>query len=201
MPYKDIQDIALSEGGYDIMALVRSESGTYIVKNGHPLSLLDESYLSGTYQSNGSHSVWISRKDALSTLIYDGARVGAEYDEIREVFLEENGGYYAYFARPKGEKHYCLITKYHGNLCGLSGYMNPRLSADGSSILYAGLSSGKWGIYRNTDIIVRETHYDNTDISHDYAFFDTTNPRTYLFVKRDLTTKKYILIKNGKRLP
>lgn len=79
--------------------------------------------------------------------------------------------------------------------------MNPRFSADGSSILYAGYKDDVWGIYRNTDVLVRNTGYSNTDISGDYVFFDVTNPRTYLFVKKDISTGKYILIKNGKTLP
>lgn len=38
-------------------------------------------------------------------------------------------------------------------------------------------------------------------ISGDYVFFDITNPRTYLFVKKDVQTHTYTLIKNGKILP
>lgn len=79
--------------------------------------------------------------------------------------------------------------------------MNPRLSADGSSILYAGLHEGIWSIYRNTEVLVKNTNYSNSDVSRDYVFFDITNPRTYLFVKKDTLTHKYTLIKNGKNLP
>ena len=79
--------------------------------------------------------------------------------------------------------------------------MNPRLSPDGSSIIYAGYQDGIWNIYRNTEVIVKNTHYVNSDISGDYVFFDITNPRTYLFIKKDISTGKYSLIKNGKNLP
>lgn len=59
------------------------------------------------------------------------------YDDVREVFLEKSGKSYAYFAKPVTSMRYCLYTKYRGTICGFDGYMNPRLSADGSSILYA----------------------------------------------------------------
>ncbi len=162
---------------------------------------MDPGYISGSYQSNGSHSVYKIRKEGAYLLAYDGEILTQSYDEIREIFLEKNGGYYAYFARPLGGTEYCLFTKYRGNICGLDGYMNPSFSADGASILYAGYKDNLWSIYRNTDKVVQNTGYSNTDISHDYVFFDITNPRTYLFVKKDIKTGKYILIKNGKILP
>ena len=115
--------------------------------------------------------------------------------------MEKNGGAYAYFARPFGGGKYCLFTKYRGNLCGLDGYMNPQFSADGSSILYAALYDGSWKIMRNTEVIVANTGYENSDITSDYVFLDTTNPRTYLFVKKDQSIGTYSLIKNGKKLP
>lgn len=53
--------------------------------------------------------------------------VSRDLTEVREIFLEEDGGSYAYFGRPIGEDRYCLFTRYKGNLCGLQGYMNPTL--------------------------------------------------------------------------
>lgn len=183
------------------MALVSESGSLSIVRNGMPYHLLETGYVSGSYQSNGSNYIYTVHRDGAYSLVYNGETIPQSYDEIREVFLEKNGGYYAYFARPIGGIEYCLFTKYRGNICGLDGYMNPRLSADGASILYAGYKDNVWSIYRNTDILVRNTGYANTDISGDYVFFDVTNPRTYLFVKKDTSTGKYILIKNGKTLP
>jgi hypothetical protein len=61
--------------------------------------------------------------------------------------------------------------------------MNPRLGADGSSVIYAGQKNGVWSLYRNTDIIIRNTGYKTlTNIENDYLFFDITNPRHYLFI-------------------
>ena len=74
------------------------------------------------------------------------------------------------------------------------------MSADGSSILYAGFHDGIWSIYRNTEVLVKNTNYSNGEVSGDYVFFDITNPRDYLFVKKNLQTSLYTLIKNGKNL-
>jgi hypothetical protein len=72
--------------------------------------------------------------------------------------------------------------------------MNPRLGADGSSIIYAGLSGGIWSIYRNTDTVVRDTGYTHADISNDYVFFDITNPKQYVFLENN--DGKYQVRKN-----
>jgi hypothetical protein len=64
-------------------------------------------------------------------MVYDGSFIPGKYEEIREIFLERSGNSYAYFGRPLGERKYCLFTRYRGNICGIEGYMNPRLSADG----------------------------------------------------------------------
>lgn len=167
------------------MSLVNASGTLQIVKNGKSIWNIEAGYQSGSYISNGSHNIYNISKDGQKKIVYDGQILPTGYDDIREIFLEKNGGYYAYFAKPIGGIKYCLFTKYRGNLCGLDGYMNPRLSADGSSIVYAGLQDGTWNIYRNTEILVKNTHYQNNTISGDYVFFDVTNPRTYLFVKKD----------------
>lgn len=200
--YEKVYSMNLSQWWYDIMSLVEStKQEKYIVKNNEIITRLDSSYISGSYISNGSHSIYQTTSEWSKRVVVDGQVLPGKYDEIREVFLEKNGGYYAYFAKPVGWIKFCLFTKYRGNLCGLDGYMNPRLSPDGSSIIYAGYQDGIWNIYRNTEVIVKNTHYVNSDISGDYVFFDITNPRTYLFIKKDISTGKYSLIKNGKNLP
>jgi hypothetical protein len=75
--------------------------------------------------------------------------------------------------------------------------MNPRLSADGGSILFAGLRDNVWSIYRNTGIVVQDTHYTKRNISDDYVFFDITNPRQYLFIEKQ-EDGWYMLRKNWK---
>jgi hypothetical protein len=63
--------------------------------------------------------------------------------------------------------------------------MNATQAAD-SSIMYAWLIDGAWGIYSNTVAKIRNTRYPNReDISRDYAFFDPTNPSYYLFIQWD----------------
>jgi hypothetical protein len=70
--------------------------------------------------------------------------------------------------------------------------MNPRLSPDGTSVIYAWFKDGVWWIYRNATPIIRNTGYPNRDdISQDYAFFDITNPNYYLFIRH--TDKWYQL--------
>jgi hypothetical protein len=100
-----------------------------------------------------------------------------------------------------GEEKWCLFTRYKWNLCGLEWYMNPRIWADGSSIIFAWRKDGIWNIYRNTDTLARDTGYNPTSVIFDYAFFDLTNPRTYLLISYDEKTKKYSYRKNGKALP
>ena len=116
-----------------------------------------ENYIRGTYESNGSHFLYVIEKDGEYRIVYDGSIIQGDFEEVRETFLERSGNSYGYFARPLGEKKYCLFTRYRGNICGLDGYMNPRLSADGGSILFAGLKNDIWSIYRNTGIIIRDS--------------------------------------------
>jgi hypothetical protein len=42
-----------------------------------------------------------------------------DFDEVREIFIQEDGNSYTFFARPVGDARYCLFTRYRGNLCGL----------------------------------------------------------------------------------
>lgn len=78
--------------------------------------------------------------------------------------------------------------------------MNPRLSADGGSVLYAAMIDGIWHIMRNTSIVTKNTGYTKVNIQHDYAFFDVTNPRQFVFISQE-DDGTYTLIKNGKKLP
>ncbi len=133
---------------------------------------------------NGTDSIYAAEQDGSIELVYDGAIIDRKFDEIREIFLDADSSGYVYFGRPLGEQSYCLYTRYRGNLCGLTGYMDPRPSPDGTSIVYAGLKDGNWGIYRNAIPIIRNTGYPNRgDISRDYVFFDITNPSYYLFIR------------------
>ncbi len=132
---------------------------------------------------NGTESLYAVERDGMIELIHNGTILDRKFDEIREVYLDTDGGGYAYFGRPLGESSYCIYTRYRGNLCGLTGYMNPRQAPD-SSIVYAAMVDGAWGIYRNTSPIIRNTGYmSREDISRDYVFFDITNPSYYLFIR------------------
>lgn len=75
--------------------------------------------------------------------------------------------------------------------------MNPKLGADGGSVIYAGYKDGTWKIYRNADVVVENTNYTSTSISKDYFFVDVTNPKKYVFYVYDASSGKYGIIKNG----
>ncbi len=196
-----ILDMKLSPTWSDSMILVENNGIKTIIKNGETVGTLPEDYITWSYQSNGvtySYNIW---KNNTVWIVINGQEIDKKYEEIRDVFLEDDGYAYAYFARPLGEETYCIFTRYNGNLCGLDAYMNPRLWADGSSILFAGKKDGNWGIYRNVEAIVKNTGYAQNDIQYDYLFLDTTTPRTFLFIKKDSNSGKYELIKNGILLP
>lgn len=149
---------------------------------------------------NWVHSMSGVESNGKKKLIFDGDLLWRDLEEVREIFIG-NDWSYAYFGRPLWETKYCLFTRYKWNKCGLSGYMNPRVWADGNSIIYAGYADNSWSIFRNSDKIIQNTGYDSQDNSHDYVFFDTTNPRTFLFIKKDMKTWQYIYIKNGITMP
>ena len=199
--YERVEKIDISRSGQSVTAIVASGSESILIKNGTTIGTLPANTLSGSYKSNGSHSLFITMQDGVKRVSHDMEIVSKDLQEVRETFVEEDGGSYAYFGRPIGEDTYCLFTRYKGNLCGLEGYMNPVLWADGGSIIFAGKKDGIWNIYRNSDIIVRDTGYTAKNIDYDYVYFDTTNPRTYLFIERDPTTRLYSYRKNGTLLP
>jgi hypothetical protein len=178
-----ISRIALSDDGESIMTVEKwTDDITYLAKNGNIVETLSPNMIPTTLEINGIDSIYAVEQDGTISIIQNSTLSDRKLDEVREVFLGTRTGGYAYFGRPLWEKNYCLYTRYHGNLCGLSGYMNPRIAPDGS-IVYAGLKDGNWGIYRDTNALVRNTGYPNTgDISRDYVFFDMTNPKSYLFI-------------------
>jgi hypothetical protein len=182
--YPEISHVSASSDGRSIMAIVGETDGSrYIMKNGVKIEQIASGYIEGTLRMNGTDSLYAIEKDGAVELIHNGTILDRKFDEIREVYLDTDGSGYVYFGRPLGESTYCVYTRYRGNLCGLSGYMNPRQAPD-SSVVYAGLRDGAWGIYRNAVAIIRNTGYPNRDdISRDYVFFDITNPIYYLFIR------------------
>jgi hypothetical protein len=178
-----ISRIALSDDGTSIMTVeIWTDGISYLTKNWDLMETLSPNMISTSLEINGIDRIYAVEQDETISIIHNGTLSDRKLDEVREIFLGTRAGGYAYFGRPLWEKNYCLYTRYHGNLCGLSGYMNPRIAPDGS-IVYAGLKDGNWGIYRDTNALVRNTGYPNTgDISRDYVFFDMTNPKSYLFI-------------------
>jgi hypothetical protein len=75
--------------------------------------------VSGSYISNGAHSLFVTEKEGIKKVIHDMEVVSRDLQEVRETFIEEDGGSYTYFGRPIGENTYCIFTRYRGNLCGL----------------------------------------------------------------------------------
>ncbi len=197
--FESVEKISLSPSGYDVMIAWQKNNKHIIIKNNDVPEEIKDWYVEKSYKSNGSHSIYKLHEWGIYRLVYDGIYLPGKYEEIREVFLERSGNSYEYFARPLWDNKYCLFTRYRGNICGIEGYMNPILSADGGSVLYAGLLDNIWGIYRNTSLIVKETGYTKRDIRNDYAFYDLTNPRVFLFIEKN-DDGTYSLLKNGERL-
>lgn len=183
-PHYEISHISASSDGRSVMALIWEPDGTrYIIKNDVKIEQIAPGYIEWTLRMNGTESLYAVERDGVVELIHNGTILDRKFDEIREVYLDTDGGGYVYFGRPLGESTYCIYTRYRGNLCGLTGYMNPRQAPD-SSVVYAALIDDAWGIYRNTSPIIRNTGYINReDISRDYVFFDITNPSYYLFIR------------------
>lgn len=200
-PYQNIVDISLSKSWYDSLARAITSSGENIIlKNWNPSDTMREWYQDNSWQANGSHYIYITREWSSYQIIYDWVSIWKELAEIREVFLEKSWNGYAYFSRQKWENTYCLFTRYRWSICGLEWYMNPRIGADGVSVIYAWYKNGTWWVYRNTDTIVRDTGYNRTNISDDYVFFDITNPKQYIFIEK-LWAEEYRIRKTGKIIP
>ena len=92
--------MTLSPSGKSVMAVVESSGSKLIIKNGEIVGTLGEGYITGSYRSNGSHSIALMEKNGLKHILYDGNVVGRDLEEIRETFLEKDSGSYAYFGRP-----------------------------------------------------------------------------------------------------
>ena len=131
---------------------------------------------------NGTTSLYTIEKDGAIMLVQDGNTLDRRFDEVREVFLGERGSDYAYFAKPLGENTYCFLSQYRGNLCGLTGYMNPRKNSNNSAVIFAGLKDGNWNIYSNSSLVVKNTGYTSQSVDRDYAFYDVDAPRYYMFI-------------------
>lgn len=198
--YTYLETYSLSPSGRSIISLGTRSWQLLIEKNGDMVMSVDKKELRW-FLSNGDNSLVLIERNGLFFLFFNNTLVGKDLEEVREIFLEKEWSTYAFFGRPLWVTKYCLYTRYKGNVCGLDGYMNPRLGADGSSVIFGGYKDKKWSLYRNTEMIVRDTGYTKENITNDYLFFDTTNPRTYLFAIKDTKNGTYSFLKNGKTLP
>jgi len=171
-----------------------------IYKDGTLWRNFDTWAIKNSFKTLGNHFIYQKEENNIKKIVYNDIPLSQELSEVREIFLQNNWSSYAFFWRPLGETKYCLFTRYRWNICGLEGYMNPRLGADGSSVIYAGLKDGTWSLYRNTDILVKNTGYRTlTTVENDYLFFDITNPRHYIFIIEQ-PDGKYILRKEWKEV-
>lgn len=199
--YDEILSLDVSENGENTLMIVRSGQKYSLIKNQTHKILLPQTVLPESTLSNGIHSLLISQEKWVKNVLYDGTTTDKDLQEIRERFLARDGSSYAYFGKPLWEEKWCLFTRYQGNMCGLEGYMNPTLGADGSSLLYLGKKDWVWSIYRNIDRIISLPDYNPKNIDRDYSFFDITNPRTSLIIEYMPEKNAYRYRKNGKILP
>lgn len=200
--YKNILRFALSHDETLMLVVERDAWEKMIIRDKVVIHTMNENYVSGTLQMNGNDTLYAIKNpdDGSFSLVMNGTILERKLDEVREIFLEKNSSGFAYFGRPQAEPQYCLFTRYKGNLCGLSGYMNPKFTPYSSDVIFAGLKDNTWKIYRNTNEFVKDINYTETkNIYGDFFFFDTTTPRYFLIVEKKWD--KYILNKMWKRLP
>lgn len=200
--YPGILRFSVAKDGALIFVAENADRARMVVKNNVVIHTMRDDYVQGSLQMNGNDTLYVIQNadDGSYSIIVNGTIMDRKLDEIREVFLDKNSNGFSYFGRLQGENRYCLFTRYKGNICNIDAYMNPNLEGDDAGIIFAGLRDGRWSIYRNTTEFISGINYGGkTDISHDYFFFDPTNPRYYLFVEK--TPQGYQLNKQGKRLP
>jgi hypothetical protein len=104
--------MAISENGYDTMALISSDDTYLVYKNKNIVYTGSNPSIRTSWKSNGSNFISLEKKENIYRINFNGGILPKELEEVRELFLEENGGSYAYFARPIGEKKWCLFTRY-----------------------------------------------------------------------------------------
>lgn len=181
-----IGNISISKDGSSVMyTLKNTDDSISIIKNGIEIEKISKDYIINSLQMNGNNSIYKINQDGSIRIVYNGIILDRKFDEIREIFLDQESNWFVYFWRPLWEQKYCVYTRYRWNLCWIDAYMNPRLSADGASIVYAAFRNGSWWIYRNASPVISNTWYPNPDdISQDYAFYDITNPNYYLFIRK-----------------
>jgi hypothetical protein len=181
----NIIDNTLVFDGKNIMYIGMIEWKKKIIKNKVVIEEIQDNVIEESIQLNGRNSIYAIEQDWSIWLVYNWVMLDRKFDEIREIYLEKNSDWYVYFGRPLWERTYCLYTRYRGNICWISGYMNPKISADGSSIIYAAIKDNMWWIYRNASPIISNTWYPVLkNIENDYVFFDITNPSYYVFIHK-----------------
>lgn len=198
--YFGILRFLVSENENLTLVIENENNEKFITKNDTIIHKINSNYINWSLQINESNSIYkIKNEDSSYWLVVNWVILDRKLDEIREIFLEKNSSGYSFFGKPQGEKYYCFFTRYKGNLCGLSGYMNPEFEADGSGVIFAGLRNWKWSIYRNITEFIKDLNYTkNNNFYSDYFFFDTTNPRYFLIVSKD--NEKYTFNKMWKIL-
>jgi hypothetical protein len=61
---------------------------------------------------NGNDSMYAIEHDTTIEVIHNGTLLDRKFDEIREIFIENESSNFIYFGRPLGEKTYCLYTRF-----------------------------------------------------------------------------------------
>lgn len=100
--YSKIHALNISPTGDHWMVAADMHSHTQdvsLVKDGEFQFSLRSSRVVGSLMMNGFHSLYqIKHEDGSISVVFDGAISDRKLDEIREIYLDSNGGY-AYFGR------------------------------------------------------------------------------------------------------
>lgn len=197
--YPGILRYEISENWAIILVAEDHNHTKIVVKDGVVIHTISEDYVRGTLQMNASEVLYavLNQENNTYSIVINGSKIDRELAEIREIFLEKNSNGFAYFGRMPNENSYCLFTRYKGNICGFIAYMNPSFNASGADVIFAANRSGNWAIYKNSDEFLAANYGGKLDISHDYFFFDATNPRYHIFVEK--IADGYIINKQGKK--
>lgn len=200
--YPNILRYVINQNDGITMVVEDFDNNKMVIKDWITIHTINENYVRGTLQMNGNDVIYAihNTDDDSFSLVVNGSILDRRLAEIREVFLEKNTNGYAYFGRTQNDNTYCLFTRYRWNLCNFTAYMNPQIGADGADIIFAWNRNGIWTIYKNTDEFITGTNYGGkVDISHDFFFFDITNPRHFIFVEK--WPNSYTINKSWTRLP
>lgn len=200
MPFSAISTIRVWNNLRDSVALIKNGEKYSIVQNNEIFYPVHSSFLPSTFQTNGNDFIFQTQKYNYLQVNWNGETLSWLYEEIGPVLISETASTYAFFGRPIDRSDWCLIVKKKNPVCWFEWFMDPILSADGWTILFAWKKDGTWSIYRNQEVIIKNTNYVPRYQSRDHFSIDPTTPSNYMFSMYDADTDTFTINHSGKNL-